>query len=170
MTRRRNYVWLGYVFFPAGQHECSDNSRVFSNLFVRPTPQVSLALGGDKLQEAYLSLQELVEKFGPSVQICNTLAVCQIHLKKYPEAMELLTEARELAAQSKQKVSADTLVNQILVLQHLQKGPEAIAKAIRYISSILPLGVAQGCYCHLNTVTLVSDFPSTLVIIASTVS
>jgi hypothetical protein len=97
-------------------------------------PQLSLswcylAVGGDKLQESYLILQELVEKFGPSMQVATALGVCQLHLKKYTEAAELFKEARELATQTKQRLSADTVVNSIVCEQHLRKADAAASIA-----------------------------------------
>lgn len=98
---------------------------------------VNVALGGDRLQEAYLVLQELVEKFGPSVQVANSLGVCQLHLKKYAEAAELFKEARELAEQTKQRVSADTVVNSITCMQLLRK-LEAIPPLVAELEALAP--------------------------------
>eukprot|EP00455_Lapot_gusevi_P043849 TRINITY_DN539_c0_g1_i1.p1 TRINITY_DN539_c0_g1~~TRINITY_DN539_c0_g1_i1.p1 ORF type:complete len:182 (+),score=80.98 TRINITY_DN539_c0_g1_i1:84-548(+) len=91
-----------------------------------------------KVTESYMILQELVEKFGPSVLVVNSLAVCQLHLRKYNEAFDLLKEARELALSSGQRVSPDTLMNTIICMQHLKKSPELIAKVVTELQQVAP--------------------------------
>jgi tetratricopeptide (TPR) repeat protein len=97
-----------------------------------------IAQGGDKVTEAFFLLQELVEKFGPSTSVLTSMGVCQLLLKKFTEAFAHLKQARDLAVQNKEKVSADTLVNSIVCLQHLRKPPEVIARITNELKQSSP--------------------------------
>jgi len=99
---------------------------------------VSAARGGDKVQEGFHSLEELVEKFGPSVVLLNTMAACEIALKNYNGAFGHLKQARELALSNKDKVPADTLINSAICLQHLNKAPELIVRIIGELKQSYP--------------------------------
>ena len=89
---------------------------------------VYIAQGGEKTTEALYQLQELVEKFGSSVNVLNLMAVCQIHQRNYAEAFGYLKQARSTALQAKQKVHPDTLINTVVVLRLLKKDPAIITK------------------------------------------
>lgn len=96
---------------------------------------VCTVAGGERVTEAYFLLQELVDKFGPSVTVLNALAVCQIALRNYSDAFQHLRQARELALNSggaggdnKKLVSEVTLVNTLVCLQHLQKSADVVAR------------------------------------------
>jgi len=82
---------------------------------------IFIAQGGEKVNEAFFFLAELVEKFSPSILVLNSMAVCQILLKNYTNAFQYLKQARDLAIAGKEKVSAETLINSIVCLQHLRK-------------------------------------------------
>jgi coatomer protein complex subunit epsilon len=84
--------------------------------------------GGEKTTEAAFLLQELLEKFGPSVVVLNSLAVCDIHQRNYAQAFQYTKQARELSIKSGGRVTAETLLNSIVCLQHLRKGAEIIDK------------------------------------------
>lgn len=84
--------------------------------------------GGEKVNEAYFFLQELLEKFGPNVNTLNMMACAEIHMKKYTEAFSHLKSARDLCIQKAITVNAETLINSMICLRHLQKGPEIISK------------------------------------------
>jgi hypothetical protein len=47
---------------------------------------VALAMGGDRVSEAMSTLQELVERHEASPILLNSLAICNLHQKKYDEA------------------------------------------------------------------------------------
>ena len=79
---------------------------------------VYLAAGGERVQEAYLILQELVEKHGPTATISNCLAVCMIAKKSYADALQLLKEAREQASNAVYSLP-DILANTLVCLQLL---------------------------------------------------
>lgn len=89
---------------------------------------VAVAQGGEKQTEAAFALQELLDKFGPSVPVLNCLAVCDIHARNYAQAFQHTKQARDLALKQGVKVSAETLLNSIVCLQHLRKGAEVVDK------------------------------------------
>lgn len=70
------------------------------------TAWVYIAQGGDKISEAFYLLQELIEKFGQSVSVLNSLAVCQLHLKNFSQAFQFLKQARNLRVDKGKKSSS----------------------------------------------------------------
>jgi len=72
-----------------------------------------------KINEAVPILQELIQKFGPSVVVLNTLGACQMKLKNFSSAVDYLKQANQLARKNKEAVPADTLINTIICLQYL---------------------------------------------------
>ncbi|GAB5367264.1 hypothetical protein AAMO2058_001215100 [Amorphochlora amoebiformis] len=84
---------------------------------------------GDKLgEEALDTYQDLQEKFGSSVLILNSIAVCQIKQKNYIDALNTLGAARDLANKMKMPISPDTYINTMICLQHARKGQATIQK------------------------------------------
>jgi coatomer protein complex subunit epsilon len=77
---------------------------------------VNLALGGNKVQEAFYIFQELGDKYTWTTRLHNGSAVCSMHMRRYDEAEKELLEA--LAKDSK---DADTLANLVVVTLHLGK-------------------------------------------------
>jgi len=102
------------------------------------TAWVYIAQGGDRVQEAFQLLEELVEKFTPSTTVLNTLATCQICLKNFNGAFGYLRQARELAIANKEKVPAETLVNSIVCLQHLHKATDLVTRIIGELKTSYP--------------------------------
>jgi len=98
----------------------------------------NVAQGGDRAQEAFHLLEELIEKLGPSPLLYNTMGVCQMALRKWPEAFGYLKQARELALSQKEKVSAETLVNSAVCLQQMHKAPDLIARIITELKASHP--------------------------------
>lgn len=92
------------------------------------TSWLYVAQGGEKIMEASFLLQELVDKFGKSVSILSSQAVCQIHLGNFTDAMNFLKQARSLSMQGGGKIDATTLINYITCLQSLQKPREIVDK------------------------------------------
>ena len=100
---------------------------------------MGLASGAvDKVTEAAFLLQELLEKFGPSVVVLNSLAVAEIHQRNYAQAFAYTKQARELSLKGGAKVSAETLLNSIVCLQHLRKGAEIIDKITAELKAAYP--------------------------------
>jgi len=102
------------------------------------TAWLHIAAGGDKLTEAFQLLEELVQKFGSSVDILNTMAACQMGLKNWAKAFGYLKQARELSLSSKDKVAAETLINSIVCLQQLHKAPELVTRIIGELKAAYP--------------------------------
>jgi len=92
------------------------------------TAWVNLSMGGPKFQDGAYLFQELGEKFGASALLLNGQAVANMHQGNFEEAERLLIEA-----QGKNSNDPDTVVNQIVCAQHLNKAPEVVN---RYISQL----------------------------------
>lgn len=89
---------------------------------------VGVYAGGEKTTEAAFLLQELLEKFGPSVVTLNALAVCEIHQRNYTQAFQYTKQARDVALKAGARVPAETLLNTMVCLHHLRKGAEFLDK------------------------------------------
>jgi len=105
------------------------------------TAWVYIAQRGDKISEAFYILQELIEKFGQSVSVLNSLAVCQLHLKNFSQAFQFLKKARNIRVEKSRKAHPDTLVNTIVCLQHMRKPAEIIAKITAELEDANPENV-----------------------------
>ena len=79
----------------------------------------NMALGGEKIQEAYYIYQEMIDKLGATSMLLNGQAVTFLAQGKYSEAESALNEAME-----KDPNNVDTLVNMIVLSQHQGKAPE----------------------------------------------
>ncbi|XP_014251321.1 coatomer subunit epsilon [Cimex lectularius] len=77
---------------------------------------LNIAMGGDKLQDAYYIFQELIDKYGSSAVLLNGQAVTFISQKMYEEAESALQEAMD-----KDSNNADTLLNMMVLSQQLGK-------------------------------------------------
>jgi len=102
----------------------------------------NLALGGDKIQEAYYIYQEMIDKLGPTSMLLNGQAVTFLAQGKYSEAESALNEAME-----KDPNNVDTLVNMIVLSQHQGKAPEV---SNRYLSQLKDMDPNHGFVVKLN--------------------
>uniref|UniRef100_A0A7S2XA61 Coatomer subunit epsilon n=1 Tax=Lotharella oceanica TaxID=641309 RepID=A0A7S2XA61_9EUKA len=102
------------------------------------TAWVNVVQGGSKWSEALDTYQDLQEKFGSSILLLNSIAVCQIHQKLYSEALSTLGAARDLALKMKIKINTDTYINTMICLHHMRKAPEAIQRIMSDFQKTAP--------------------------------
>ncbi|GLU17483.1 hypothetical protein SLE2022_338490 [Rubroshorea leprosula] len=86
---------------------------------------LNLAVGGSKIQEAYLIFQDFSEKYPMTVLILNGKAVCCMHMGNFDEAETMLLEAL-----NKDAKDPETLANLIVCSLHLGK------PSSRYLSQL----------------------------------
>ncbi|XP_022716496.1 coatomer subunit epsilon-1-like [Durio zibethinus] len=85
----------------------------------------NLAVGGSKIQEAYLIFQDFSEKYPMTGLILNGKAVCCMHMGNFDEAETLLLEAL-----NKDAKDPETLANLVVCSLHLGKSSS------RYLSQL----------------------------------
>ncbi|KDP34862.1 hypothetical protein JCGZ_09150 [Jatropha curcas] len=86
---------------------------------------LNLAVGGSKIQEAYLIFQDFSEKYPMTSLILNGKAVCCMHMGNFDEAETLLLEAL-----NKDAKDPETLANLVVCSLHLGK------PSSRYLSQL----------------------------------
>jgi len=93
---------------------------------------VNLSAGGERINEALLTFQDLIDKNSATPKLLNGLALCHMTSKRFPEAERLLLQALE-----KNNQDVDTLQNLIVCYEHQGK-PELISKQINQLKIIAP--------------------------------
>ena len=103
---------------------------------------VSLAVGGEKLQEAFYIYQELAEKYVGTTLLLNGQAAALIAQGKYDEADTCLQAALE-----RDPNDVETLVNCIPVTQGMGKGPEVVQ---RYLNQLQDSAASHLFVANMN--------------------
>ncbi|KAF8408576.1 hypothetical protein HHK36_004639 [Tetracentron sinense] len=104
---------------------------------------LNLAVGGSKIQEAYLILQDFSEKYQMTGLILNGKAVCCMHMGNFDEAESLLLEAL-----NKDAKDAETLANLIVCSLHLGKPSSRYVSCYLRVQDILASDMA-GCSMYM---------------------
>ncbi|PQM42980.1 coatomer subunit epsilon-1 [Prunus yedoensis var. nudiflora] len=87
---------------------------------------LNLAVGGSKIQEAYLIFQDFSEKSQVTSLILNGKAVCCMHMGNFDEAESLLVEAL-----TKDAKDPETLANLVVCYLHLGKSPSRFLSQLK---------------------------------------
>ncbi|KAI7738921.1 hypothetical protein M8C21_031807 [Ambrosia artemisiifolia] len=117
------YALNVHIFLKMNRSDCAEKQlRVMQQidedhtLTQLATAWVNLAVGGSKVQEAYLIFQDFSEKYQMTSLILNGKAVCCMHMGNFDEAESFLLEALNKDAKDQ-----ETLANLVVCCLHLGK-------------------------------------------------
>ncbi|XP_015369723.1 PREDICTED: coatomer subunit epsilon [Diuraphis noxia] len=94
---------------------------------------LNLALGGDKLQEAYYIFQELTDKYGVTALLLNCQSVCYIGQCEYKKAEITLQDALE-----KDINDIDSLVNSLFISVHTKVSADVARRQLNMLRDAYP--------------------------------
>ncbi|KAF0770888.1 coatomer subunit epsilon [Aphis craccivora] len=94
---------------------------------------LNLALGGDKLQEAYYIFQELTDKYGVTALLLNSQSVCYIGQCEYKKAEITLQDALE-----KDSNDIDSLVNSLFISVHTKVSADVAKRQLNILRDAYP--------------------------------
>ncbi|KAH7728034.1 coatomer protein complex [Aphelenchoides avenae] len=94
---------------------------------------VNMAIGKDKLKDAFYIYQELIDKYGATPSLLVSQSACLIQQQKYEDAEKVLLEAQQRDANN-----PEVVVNLILVSQFLGKPFEVTNRYIKQLKDDYP--------------------------------
>jgi len=94
---------------------------------------INLAMGGEKLQEAYYIFQELIDKYGVTALLLNSQSVCYIGQGEYTKAEDTLQDALE-----KDSNDIDSLINSLFVSSHLKVSVDVAKRQFNMLRNAYP--------------------------------
>ncbi|GAM17002.1 hypothetical protein SAMD00019534_001770 [Acytostelium subglobosum LB1] len=94
---------------------------------------IAITQGDDKIKEALSVYEELSEKYGPTSMLLNGRATCEILLKRFEKAENLL-----LLSLEKNPKDADTLANLIVCHMHMKKQSEVTNRYLNQLKTSAP--------------------------------
>lgn len=103
-----------------------------STLTQLATAWVYCGKGGAKLQEAAYLFQEQIDKFGSTVCLLNSLAVCNMQMDRFEEAERLLVDAEGRGQ------SPDSLINHIACAHQMGKEQSYVKRLMAQLKLMAP--------------------------------
>eukprot|EP00727_Mastigamoeba_balamuthi_P013392 m51a1_g8676 putative coatomer epsilon subunit isoform 1 (294) ;mRNA; f:151840-153318 len=92
-----------------------------------------LNAGGDKVQEAQLTFQELSDKYGSTPLLLSGLAACAMRGMRWADGERLLLEAQEKGARD-----AETMANLVVCSMHMAPGSSTSQRYLSQLRSSFP--------------------------------